>query len=203
VLEEKTMKSKTSALLKSAGEYPSFPEALTEFLARRESVSVVLTNAEFQARLKLICRGLEGEPEKAAELFQDTCLRLLKYEKRILQKKPANAEQFFSLVFKVAQNLRLDSRKKLKLLFRETPIDDLVLQERHIAANVGQLSTDELREIIGSVVEQKLTEILGDPDEGLEIRADVRGRLLRQKKAVAKGERGETLDEVEKRLGVA
>jgi len=72
-----------------------------------------------------------------------------------------------------------------------------------MAANVGQLSTDELREIIGSVVEQKLKEILGDPDEGLEIRADVRDRLLRQKKAVAKGERGEELEEVAKRLGIA
>jgi hypothetical protein len=63
----------------------------------------------------------------------------------------------------------------------------------NMAANVGQLSTDELREIIGSVVEQKLKEILGDPDNGLEIRADVRDRLLRQKKSVANGARGEWL----------
>ena len=72
-----------------------------------------------------------------------------------------------------------------------------------MAANVGQLSTDELKEIIGSVVKQKLKEILGDPDEGLEIRADVRDRLLRQKKAVASGERGEELEEAAKRLGIA
>jgi len=72
-----------------------------------------------------------------------------------------------------------------------------------MAANVGQLSTDELKEIIGSVVEQKLKEILGDQDEGLEIRADVRDRLLRQKKAVAADERGEELEDVAKRLGVA
>jgi hypothetical protein len=72
-----------------------------------------------------------------------------------------------------------------------------------MAANVGQLSTDELKEIIGSVVEQKLKEILGDPDEGHELRADVRDRLLRQKKVVAKGERGEALDEVVKRLGIS
>ena len=71
-----------------------------------------------------------------------------------------------------------------------------------MAANVGQLSTDELREIIGSVVEQKLKEMLGDPDEGLEIRAEVQNRLLRQKKTVANGERGEELDEVAKRLGI-
>jgi len=72
-----------------------------------------------------------------------------------------------------------------------------------MAAKVGEMSTDELKEIIGSVVEQKLKEILGDPDEALEIRADVRNRLLRQKEAVANGERGEELEEVAKRLGIA
>lgn len=71
-----------------------------------------------------------------------------------------------------------------------------------MAANVGQLSTDELKEIIGSVVEQKLKEILGDPDEGLEMRTEVQNRLLRQKKAVADGERGEELEEVAKRLRI-
>ena len=71
-----------------------------------------------------------------------------------------------------------------------------------MAANVGQLSTDELREIIGSVVEQKLKEMLGDPDEGFEIRAEVQNRLLRQKKTVANGERGKELDKVAKRLGI-
>lgn len=72
-----------------------------------------------------------------------------------------------------------------------------------MAAKVGEMSTDELKEIIGSVVEQKLKEILGNPDEALEIRADVRNRLLRQKEAVANGERGEELEEVAKRLGIA
>ena len=58
-----------------------------------------------------------------------------------------------------------------------------------MAANVGQLSTDELREIIGSVVEEKLKEILGDPDEGLELNANIRERLRQQQQAVAEGER--------------
>jgi len=44
--------------------------------------------------------------------------------------------------------------------------------------------------------EQKLLEMLGDPDEGLPIRKSVRERLLRQKQAVAAGERGKPLDEV-------
>ena len=44
--------------------------------------------------------------------------------------------------------------------------------------------------------------MLGDPDEGFEIRAEVQNRLLRQKKTVANGERGEELDKVAKRLGI-
>ncbi|MEW6237106.1 MAG: hypothetical protein AB1656_17115 [Candidatus Omnitrophota bacterium] len=36
-----------------------------------------------------------------------------------------------------------------------------------------------------------MIELLGDPDEGLPIRKSVRDRLLRQKQAVAAGERGE------------
>jgi hypothetical protein len=56
--------------------------------------------------------------------------------------------------------------------------------------------------MIGSTVEQKLLEILGDPDEGLEIRERVRGRLLRQKEAVAAGERGQLLEDVVQQLGL-
>jgi CO dehydrogenase/acetyl-CoA synthase alpha subunit len=72
-----------------------------------------------------------------------------------------------------------------------------------MATNVGQLSTDELKEIIGTVVEEKLKEILGDPDDRFEIHADVRERLSQQKKLVSKGERGEELQDVVNRLGVA
>ncbi|HXI24381.1 MAG TPA: hypothetical protein VNG71_11010 [Pyrinomonadaceae bacterium] len=72
-----------------------------------------------------------------------------------------------------------------------------------MAANVGQLTTDELREIIGAVVEEKLKEILGDPDEGLELSLAVQERLQQQKEAVERGERGEDLSEVANRLGVS
>ena len=72
-----------------------------------------------------------------------------------------------------------------------------------MGANVGQLSTDELRDIIGSVVEEKLREILGDPDDGLELRPEVRDRLLQQQVAVAGGERGEDLNDVAARLGLS
>ena len=67
---------------------------------------------------------------------------------------------------------------------------------------VGQMTKEELREMIETIVEEKLLELLGDPDEGLPIRKAVRERLLRQKEAVAKGERGEPFEEVIRRLGL-
>jgi hypothetical protein len=64
------------------------------------------------------------------------------------------------------------------------------------------MTKDELVEVIETVVEQKLLELLGDPDEGLPIRKSVRDRLLRQKHAVAAGERGEPFADVVRRLGL-
>jgi len=63
------------------------------------------------------------------------------------------------------------------------------------------MSKDELREMIEASVERKLLEILGDPDEGLEIRESVRERLLRQKQAVTAGERGQPLEDAVRQLG--
>lgn len=45
-------------------------------------------------------------------------------------------------------------------------------------AAVKDLSVEELRSLIGEIVEEKLRELLGDPDEGLEIRPEIRDRLL-------------------------
>jgi hypothetical protein len=75
-------------------------------------------------------------------------------------------------------------------------------KENEMSVTVAQMSKDEQKDIIAMTVEQKLLELLGDPDEGLEIRKSVRERLLRQKKAVAAGERGEPFEDVVRRLGV-
>ena len=76
-------------------------------------------------------------------------------------------------------------------------------KENVMATRVAQMTADELKEIIGTTVEQKLIELFGDPDEGLVMTKTLRNRLLRQKKAVAKGERGELFDAVVARLGLA
>ncbi len=68
---------------------------------------------------------------------------------------------------------------------------------------VAEMTREELREMIETSIERKLLELLGDPDEGLPIRKSVRDRLLRQKQAVAAGERGEPFEDVRHRLGLA
>jgi len=69
-------------------------------------------------------------------------------------------------------------------------------------STVVQMSKKELTQVISNIVEQKLLELLGDPDEGLELRESVRKRLIRQQKAVAKGEREIDHAALRKQLGV-
>jgi hypothetical protein len=71
-----------------------------------------------------------------------------------------------------------------------------------MASTVAHMTKRELTEIISSTVERKLLEILGDPDEGLTLKKSLRRRLLRQKKAVARGERGTDLASTRKQLSL-
>ena len=71
---------------------------------------------------------------------------------------------------------------------------------------VGQMTQSELKEMLASVVEttveEKLLEILGDPDEGLELREAARARLIRQRETVASGQLGRPLEDVVVEVGL-
>jgi hypothetical protein len=69
-----------------------------------------------------------------------------------------------------------------------------------MSTTVAQMTREELQEMLEATIEQKLLEMLGDPDEGLELRDDVRERLLRQRQVVAEGERGQSLEDVVQQL---
>ncbi|MGB0385609.1 MAG: hypothetical protein ACPGWR_12380 [Ardenticatenaceae bacterium] len=71
-----------------------------------------------------------------------------------------------------------------------------------MAHTVAQMTKDELIAIMEELIERKLLEIIGDPDEGLEIRESVRKRLLRQKAAVEAGERGVPLQDVLQKIQI-
>ncbi|CAN5635660.1 hypothetical protein BH20ACI4_BH20ACI4_02990 [soil metagenome] len=54
------------------------------------------------------------------------------------------------------------------------------------------MTVDELREVIGAVVEEKLRALFDD-ESNLELTDELRERLSRQKKEIENGERGEAL----------
>lgn len=68
---------------------------------------------------------------------------------------------------------------------------------------VAEMTAEELKELVGLAVQQKLVELFGDPDEGLVIREPIRKRLLRQKRAVARSERGEPFEDIVRRRKLA
>jgi hypothetical protein len=67
---------------------------------------------------------------------------------------------------------------------------------------VVHMSKKEFAQVVSTAVEQKLVELFGDPDEGLVLKESLRKRLVRQRKAVAKGERGMDFSAVRKQLGL-
>lgn len=69
-------------------------------------------------------------------------------------------------------------------------------------STLGQMTKKEFTKILSNVVEQKLVELYGDPDEGLNVKDQLRKRLIRQKKAVVKGSRGVDLSSALKQLGL-
>ena len=64
------------------------------------------------------------------------------------------------------------------------------------------MTQEQLREMIGETVKEKLIELLGDPDAGLAVRKSLRARLLRQRRKVVQGDRGDSLDAVARKLGL-
>ena len=73
-----------------------------------------------------------------------------------------------------------------------------------MANTISGMTPTEFRALVESVVEEaverKLAELLGDPDEGLQVRKSIQERLLRQQRAVQTGQRGRSLADVAQEL---
>jgi hypothetical protein len=67
---------------------------------------------------------------------------------------------------------------------------------------VTDLTVDELKGLIREVATQTISEILRDPDEGLELREEAADQLGRSLAAMKAGTRGATLQEVAAKLGL-
>ena len=67
---------------------------------------------------------------------------------------------------------------------------------------VAQLTIPQLEALVEDVIERKLIELLGDPDQGLELKPSVKARLRRSLSAVKRGERGVPAKQVAKERGL-
>ena len=64
------------------------------------------------------------------------------------------------------------------------------------------MPTKELKDFVVEVVEEKLKEILGEPDYDLKLKDGIKKRLRRTFKAEEKGERWISAEEFAKKFGV-
>ena len=71
-----------------------------------------------------------------------------------------------------------------------------------MSMRVAELTVDQLKQIIEEAVEQKLSEMLGDPDEGLELCEEIKVRLRHSLEAERHGARGIPAQEVAAQLGL-
>ncbi len=67
---------------------------------------------------------------------------------------------------------------------------------------IAQMTKNEFKQLLSSLIEEKLAEIIGDPDEGLPIRKRLRDRLARQKLLVSGGEYGLPFEKALKEAGL-
>ncbi len=67
---------------------------------------------------------------------------------------------------------------------------------------VKELSVEQLKALIQEAVEEKLQEVLGDPDQGLELREDIKERLRSSLAAVGSGDEGIPIGQVAKEVGL-
>lgn len=71
-----------------------------------------------------------------------------------------------------------------------------------MSVKVSQMTDVELRQMIGEIVEEKLIALLGDEEDNLSLKKDLRKRLLEQIEKTKKGERGEAFEDVVRKLGL-
>lgn len=67
---------------------------------------------------------------------------------------------------------------------------------------VLEVSREELQEMVEAMVEQKLLELLGEPETDHPVKKALRERLLLQRRLVEGGERGVSLEEAIESLGL-
>jgi len=71
-----------------------------------------------------------------------------------------------------------------------------------VKMKVKELSVEEFKNLVQDAIEEKLEELVGDPDAGLELREEIKERLRKSLAARQAGEKGIPMDEVARRVGL-
>lgn len=69
-------------------------------------------------------------------------------------------------------------------------------------STVIEVTTDDLRNLVDDLVEEKLLSFFGDPEADMEIRDELKTRLLRQRREMQKGENGHSFIDAMEKLGL-
>jgi len=67
---------------------------------------------------------------------------------------------------------------------------------------VKELTVEQFKGLIQEAIEEKLEELVGDPDLGLELREEIKERLRSSLAARQNGQKGVPLDEVARQAGL-
>jgi len=67
---------------------------------------------------------------------------------------------------------------------------------------IKELTVEEFKDLVQDAIEEKLEELIGDPDTGLEVREEIKERLRNSLAARQRGEKGIPIDEVARRAGL-
>ena len=70
-----------------------------------------------------------------------------------------------------------------------------------MVTKVNELTIDQLKALINELIDEKLEQILNDPDEGLILQEEFGKKLKASLSAVHQGKRGVTLEKIANDLG--
>ena len=68
--------------------------------------------------------------------------------------------------------------------------------------NVRDLTIDQFKALVHEALEEALMDLLGDPDEGLQLREEVTDKVLASLARTQRGEKGIPAEEVARQLGL-
>lgn len=127
-----------------------FEILLHEFLDGERRIEALLLHPEFVNRSLKICRVLTGSQDDAEDLFQDVCLRMLKYGHNLTRAKIPDKRAFFAWLSKLTHNVFLDSVRRRRLLTDALPLENVTLPDPAVSRDREDLKEEFVR-LIGSL----------------------------------------------------